>query len=31
LCSQLATIQMAKGVDSLNVASASAIACFALL
>lgn len=31
LCSQLATIQMAKGVDSLNVASATAIACFALL
>jgi tRNA G18 (ribose-2'-O)-methylase SpoU len=31
LCSQLSTIQMAKGVDSLNVASASAIACFALL
>mgnify|MGYP006279278767 FL=1 len=31
LCTQLATIEMAKGVDSLNVASASAIACFALL
>lgn len=30
-CTQLATITMADGVDSLNVASASAIACFALL
>lgn len=30
-CSQLATITMADGVDSLNVAAASAIACFALL
>lgn len=31
LCSHLAMINMAEGVDSLNVASASAIACFALL
>jgi tRNA G18 (ribose-2'-O)-methylase SpoU len=31
LCAQLANITMADGVDSLNVASASAIACFALL
>ena len=31
LCTQLANITMAYGVDSLNVASASAIACFALL
>ena len=30
-CTQLANITMADGVDSLNVASASAIACFALL
>jgi tRNA G18 (ribose-2'-O)-methylase SpoU len=31
LCAKLANITMADGVDSLNVASASAIACFALL
>jgi tRNA G18 (ribose-2'-O)-methylase SpoU len=30
-CTKLANITMADGVDSLNVASASAIACFALL